>query len=97
MTKHSWYTTIPFADMPHTGMSVQPTMQDEEMLIRQLPKPKSWVDCWVPSQLLLPSKRPSAVVRRLDVSGAVLYVEHAVPDEVPFSAVTLTLPQLGRV
>ena len=89
-----FHSTVAFPDRPPAGMSVRPTLQDEEMLIQRLPRPSSAVTCWVPSRLTLPSGRPHAIVRRLDVSGAALFVEHAVPNDALVS-LTLPLPHLG--
>ena len=83
-------STIRFPDVVPLGSSVA-THQDEEMLVRRLPKPSSAVLCALSTRLLLPHCRPNAIVRRLDVSEAVLFVEHAIPDE---SLAWLELPTL---
>lgn len=74
-------STVRFPDVARGGNTINVTEQDEEMLVRKLPRPTSSVDCSLPTQLVLPSTSPQAIVRRLDVSGAALFVEHAIPNE----------------
>ena len=77
-------------------MSTHPTLQDEERLIQKLERPSSAVTCWVNTRLVLPSQRPRAVVRRLDVDGAALLVEHAIPNHA-IVTLPLPLPRLGDI
>ncbi len=87
-------STIAFGD--RLGDTRGPTVQDEEMLIRRLPRPTSAVACMVPTRLRVGGLTPSVILRRLDVSGAVFYVEHAVPDCAQ-AVVSLFLPRQGMV
>lgn len=74
-------STVQFPDVARAGNTVSVTVQDEEMLIRKMPKPTSAVRCSLPTRLVMRGGRLHAVVRQLDVSGAVLFVEHAIPDQ----------------
>lgn len=89
-------STVRFPDVIRGGNTVHVTEQDEEMLVRKLPKPSSAVDCSYPTDLVMPSARASAIVRRLDVSGAALFVEHAIPNRSQ-AWLPLLLPTIGEV
>ena len=99
MDRRDLYSTISFPD--RLGNTTGPTLQDEEMLIRRLPKPTSSVACSLPTHLKLRSRKMAALLRRLDVSGAVLYCEAAPPNEgeawVPLLLPKGTVDVRGRV
>ena len=82
MNDHVFVSTVRFPDGPTALFETNgPTEQDEEMLIRRLPKPTSAVPCKLPVKLRMLSGSPRAVLRQLDITGAVLQVEYALPNE----------------
>lgn len=89
-------STVRFPDVVRGSGTLNVTVQDEEMLIRRLPRPTSSAPCSLPTRLVLPMSSPHAIVRRLDVSGAALFVEHAIPNQ-STAWLPLLLPMMGEV
>ncbi|MBX2798618.1 MAG: PilZ domain-containing protein [Myxococcales bacterium] len=71
-------STVLFPDVMRQELR---TELDEEMLIRRLPRPTSAVPCAIPVTLQMLHARSRALVHQLDVSGALLHVEYALPDD----------------
>ncbi|HHO50770.1 MAG TPA: hypothetical protein ENK18_07810 [Deltaproteobacteria bacterium] len=63
------------------GTRTERSDERETLVARARPRPSSAVACAIPVTLRMLTGSPRALVRLLDVSGASLQIEHALPDD----------------